>query len=105
MYEENIKNFLIEQLERNKSNQKAYIQRMDELLHGYLYIRTIKKKEYLYCSYKVNNKTKNIYVGKNILENKEKFTNNNIRYKRLKNSVKELKIQERKLEKAIKVFS
>ena len=105
MYEENIKNFLIEQLKRNRENQKDYIRRMEELLHGYLYIRTIKEKEYLYCSYKVNNKTKTIYIGKNTLENKDKFINNNNRYKRLKQSVKELKIQERKLEKAIKVFS
>lgn len=61
MYEENIKNFLIEQLERNRENQKDYIQRMKELFHGYLYIRTIKEKEYLYCSYKANSKTKTIY--------------------------------------------
>lgn len=105
MYEENIKFFLIEQLERNIENQKDYIQRMQELLHGYLYVRTIHNKEYLYCSFKVKKKTKTLYIGKNTEENKEKFKNENIRYKRLKNSVKELKDQERKLKKAIKVFS
>ena len=45
-----------------------------------------------------------MYVGKNTEENKEKFISENIRYNRLKNSVKELKDQERKLEKVIKLF-
>lgn len=104
MYEENIKNFLIEQLERTRDCKKNYIQRMGELLHGYLYVRTIQNKEYLYCSFKIKRKTKTMYVGKNTEENKERFISENIRYNRLKNSVKELKDQERKLEKAIKLF-
>lgn len=104
MYEENIKNFLIEQLERTRDCKKNYIQRMSELLHGYLYVRTIQNNEYLYCSFKVKRKTKTMYVGKNTEENKEKFISENIRYNRLKNSVKELKDQERKLEKVIKLF-
>ena len=102
MYEENIKNFLSEQLERTRDCKKNYLQRMSELLHGHLYVRTIQNKEYLYCSFKI--KTKTMYVGKNTEENKEKFISENIRYNRLKNSVKELKDQERKLEKAIKLF-
>lgn len=99
-----LKGVLQEELERNLQKQSVFQEELKKYPKGSLCVMTVHGDKYLYRKYRKGNKIISKYIG--LLDSdvaKQAYFQRD-KYIQLKNDVRELKIEERKLRKVLKIY-
>ena len=99
-----LKGVLEEELERNIQKQRVFSNELKKYPKGSLVIVKIHDNQYVYRKYRDGNKIISIYIGPKESEDALKAFENRNKYINLKRDLKDLKEEEKKLRKAIKVY-
>ena len=99
-----LKGVLIEELERNIQKQKVFSNELNKYPKGSLVILLIHGDKYLYRKYRDGNKIISHYVGPIDSEVAMKAYEDRKKYLKIKNDLKELKNEEKKLRKTIRIY-
>ena len=99
-----LRGVLEEELERNLQKQRVFSNEMANYPKGSLVIVKVHGDQYLYRKYRKGEKIISVYVAPaNSDEAKKAFEDRN-KYIKLKQDIKELKEEEKKLRKAIEIY-
>lgn len=99
-----LKGVLIEELERNIEKQKVFSNELSKYPKGSLVIVLIHGDKYLYRKYRDGKKIISHYVGPIDSEVAMKAYGDRKKYLKIKNDLKELKDEEKKLRKTIRIY-
>lgn len=99
-----IKGVLEEELERNLQKQKVFLSELLKYPKGSLVVTRIHNDQYLYRKYRSGNKIVSNYIGPIISESAQKAIKDRKQYVKLKKDINDLKIEERNLRRAIKIY-
>lgn len=100
-----LKGVLKEELERNLQKQRVFSNELKKYPKGSLVIVHVHGDKYLYRKYRDGNKIVSIYIGPLDSEVAKKAYDDRDKYLRLKQDSKDLKEEEIRLRKAIKIYS
>lgn len=98
-----INGVLKEELERNLQKQRVFFDEYNKHPKGSLVIVEIHNDQYLYRKYREGKKIISIYIGPIESENASKAYKDREKYLKLKQDLKDLKEEEKKLRKAIDI--
>ena len=93
-----------EELERNLLKQDAFREELKTLPKGYLSICHIDGKDYVYRKFRENGTIKCEYIGTPGDKSSKKAEIARSQYKEIKEAIKGLKLEEKKLRRAIKSY-
>lgn len=99
-----LKGVLEEELERNIQKQRVFSNELSKYEKGSLVVVNVHGDKYLYRKYRDNNKIVSIYIAPLNSEKAQQAYENRNKYLKLKNDVKDLKEEEKKLRKAIEIY-
>ena len=99
-----LKGVLEEELERNLQKQRLFFNELSKCPKGSLVVVKVHGDQYLYRKYREGKKIISVYVAPlNSDESREAYQNRE-KYIKLKQDLKELKEEEKKLRKAIEIY-
>ena len=96
---------LKEELERNLQKQRVFLNEFAKYPKGSLCVINIHGDEYVYRKYREGNKIISKYIGQVNSDSAKEAYKNREEYLKLKQDLKELKEEEIKLRKAIKIYT
>ena len=99
-----LKGVLIEELERNLQKQRVFSNELAKYPKGSLVVVKIHGDKYLYRKYRDGDKIISIYVGPINNEEAKKAYADREKHLKLKQDIKDLKEEEKKLRKAIDIY-
>ena len=99
-----LKGVLEEELERNLQKQRVFSNEIVKYPKGSLVIVRVHGDQYLYRKYRDGDEIVSIYVGPINSEEAKKAYENREKYIKLKQDIKELKEEEKKLRKAVEIY-
>ena len=99
-----LKGVLEEELERNLQKQRVFSNEFNKYPKGSLVVVKIHGDQYLYRKYRDGDKVISIYVGPVDSEEASKAYIDRKKYIKLKQDLKDLKEEEKKLRKAIEIY-
>lgn len=99
-----LKGVLEEELERNLQKQRVFSNEFNKFPKGSLVVVKIHGDQYLYRKYRYGDKIVSIYVGPVDSEDASKAYKDREQYIKLKQDLKDLKEEEKKLRKAIEIY-
>ena len=99
-----LKGVLEEELERNLQKQRVFSNELAKYPKGALVVVEVHGDQYLYRKYRDGNKIVSIYVGSIKSEEVKKAYEDREKYIKLKHDIKDLKEEEKKLRKAVKIY-
>lgn len=99
-----LKGVLKEELERNLQKQRVFSNEQSKYPKGSLVIVKIHGDRYLYRKYRDGKKVVSSYVAPIDSFEAEKAYEDRDKYIKLKNDIKDLKEEEKKLRKAVKIY-
>ena len=99
-----LKGVLIEELERNLQKQRVFSNELAKYPKGSLVAVKVHGDKYLYRKYRDGVKIVSIYVGPFKSEKAKKAYEDRDKYIKLKQDIKDLKEEEKKLRKAIEIY-
>ena len=100
-----LKGVLEEELERNLQKQRVFSNELSKYPKGSLIIVKVHGDKYLYRKYRDKDKIISKYVGPIDSEEAKVAYENRKRYLQLKQDVKDLKEDEKKIKRIIKIYS
>ena len=99
-----LKGVLEEELERNLQKQKVFSNELAKYPKGSLVVVKVHGDRYLYRKYRDSEKIISIYVAPANSDEAKKAYSDRDRYVKLKQDIKDLKEEEKKLRKAIAIY-
>ena len=99
-----LKGVLEEELERNLQKQRAFSNELAKYPKGSLVVVKVHGDKYLYRKYRDGDKIVSIYVGLAKSEEAKKAYEDRDKYIKLKQDIKDLKEEEKKLRKAVEIY-
>lgn len=99
-----LKGVLEEELERNLQKQRVFSSELAKHPKGSLVIVKVHGDRYLYRKYRDGKKIISVYIGSLESEESKKAYDNRNKYLKLKQDIKDLKDEEKKLRKAIEIY-
>ena len=99
-----LKGVLIEELERNLQKQRVFSNELAKYPKGSLVIVRIHGDQYLYRKYRDGKRIISIYIGPINSDEAKKAYADRDKYLKLKQDIKDLKEEEKKLRKAIDIY-
>lgn len=99
-----LKGVLEEELERNLQKQRVFSNEFSKFPKGSLVIVNIHGDQYLYRKYRDGNKVRSIYIGPIGSEDVLNAYKEREKYIKLKQDIKDLKDEEIRLRKAIRIY-
>lgn len=99
-----LKGVLEEELERNLQKQRVFSNELNKYPKGSLVAVIIHGDQYLYRKYREGEKIISIYIGPIDSEEASKAYKDREQYIKLKQDIKDLKEEEKRLRKAIKIY-
>ena len=99
-----LKSVLEEELERNQRKQEVFSNELLKYHKGSLSIIKIKGKKYLYRKYRLNSKIVTEYIGSVASAEADKAIKEKEKYNNLKKDLKDLKVEEEKLKRVLKIY-
>ena len=99
-----LKGVLEEELERNLQKQRVFSNELAKYPKGSLVVVKVHGDQYLYRKYRDDNKIVSIYVGPVKREEAKKAYADRDKYIKLKQGIRDLKEEEKKLRKAIEIY-
>lgn len=99
-----LKGVLEEELERNLQKQRVFSNELAKYPKGSLVVVTVHGDRYLYRKYRDGGKIVSIYVGPDKSDEAKKAYEDRNRYIKLKQDIKDLKEEEKKLKRAIEIY-
>lgn len=99
-----LKGVLEEELERNLQKQRVFSNELAKYPKGSLVVVKIHGDQYLYRKYRDGSRIVSIYIGPVESEEAKKAREERDKYIKLKQDIKDLKEEEKKLRKAIKIY-
>lgn len=99
-----LKGVLEEELERNLQKQRVFSNELAKYSKGSLVIVEVHGDKYLYRKYRDGNKIVSIYIGPVKSKAAEKAYEDRNKYIKLKQDIKDLKLEEKKLRKTVEIY-
>ena len=99
-----LKGVLIEELERNLQKQKVFSNELAKYHKGSLVVVKVHGDQYLYRKYRDGKRIISIYVGPIKSDEAKKAYKDRNKYIKLKQDIKDLKDEEKKLRKAVEIY-
>ena len=99
-----LKGVLEEELERNLQKQRVFSNELAKYPKGSLVVVMVHGDQYLYRKYRDGDKIVSIYVGPIKSEETKKAYVDRDKYIKLKQDIKDLKEEEKKLRKALEIY-
>ena len=99
-----LKGVLEEELERNLRKQAVFQNELSKYPKGSLCIVDIHSDKYVYRKYRDKNKVISKYIGSIESEDAKKAFEDRVKYIRYKQDLKDLKEEEKRIKKMIKIF-
>ena len=99
-----LKGVLEEELERNLQKQRVFSNEFNKYPKGSLVIVKIHGDQYLYRKYRNGDKVVSIYVGPINSDDASKAYKDREKHIKLKQDIKDLKEEEKRLRRAIKIY-
>ena len=99
-----LKGVLEEELERNLQKQKVFFNELSKYPKGSLVVVIVHGDRYLYRKYRDGERIVSIYIAPaNSIEAKKAYEDRK-KYVKLKQDIKDLKTEEKKLRKAVEIY-
>ena len=99
-----LKGVLEEELERNLQKQRVFSNELAKYPKGSLVVIKVHGDRYLYRKYRDGDKIISIYIGPASSEDAKKAYENRNKYMQLKQDIKDLKEEEKRIRKAIDIY-
>ena len=99
-----LKSVLIEELERNMKKQGVFLNELSKYSKGSLSVVLVHGDKYLYRKYRDKNKIISEYIGQLDSDAANQAYLNRAKYLKLKHDLKDLKEEEKKLRRTIKIY-
>ncbi len=99
-----LKGVLEEELERNLQKQRVFSNELTKYPKGSLVVVKVHGDQYLYRKYRDGNKIVSIYVGPVKSEAAKKAYEDRNKYIKLKQDIKDLEEEEKKIRKAVEIY-
>ena len=99
-----LKGVLIEELERNLQKQRVFSNELAKYHKGSLVVVKVHGDQYLYRKYRDGKRIISIYVGPIKSDEAKKAYKDRNKYIKLKQDIKDLKDEEKKLRKAVEIY-
>ena len=99
-----LKGVLEEELERNLQKQRVFSKELTKYPKGSLVVVKVHGDQYLYRKYRDGDRVVSIYIGPvSSIEAKKAYEDRN-KYIKLKQDIKDLKLEEKKLRKVVEIY-
>ncbi|MBR2505447.1 MAG: hypothetical protein IKB70_00700 [Bacilli bacterium] len=99
-----LKGVLEEELERNLQKQRVFCNELTKYPKGSLVVVKVHGDQYLYRKFRDGNKIVSIYVGPAKSAETKKAYEDRDKYLKLKQDIRDLKEEEKKIRKAVKIY-
>lgn len=99
-----LKGVLEEELKRNLEKQRVFSNELAKYPKGSLVVVKVHGDRYLYRKYRVGAKIISIYIGPINSDEANKASEDRNKYIKLKQDIKDLKDEEKKLRKAVEIY-
>lgn len=99
-----LKGVLVEELERNLQKQRVFSNELAKYPKGSLVVAKVHGDRYLYRKYRDGERIISVYVGHIDSDEANKAYADRDKYIKLKQDIKDLKEEEKKLRKAVKIY-
>ena len=99
-----LKGVLVEELERNLQKQRVFSNELAKYPKGSLVVVKVHGDQYIYRKYRDGERIISVYVGPIDSDEANKAYADRDKYIKLKQDIKDLKEEEKKLRKAVKIY-
>ena len=99
-----LKGVLIEELERNLQKQRVFSNELAKYPKGSLVVVKVHGDRYLYRKYRDGERIISVYIGPVNSDEAKKAYADRDKYLKLKQDIKDLKEEEKKLKKAVEIY-
>ena len=99
-----LKGVLIEELERNLQKQRVFSNELAKYPKGSLVVVKVHGDRYLYRKYRDGERIISVYIGRVNSDEAKKAYADRDKYLKLKQDIKDLKEEEKKLKKAVEIY-